>query len=73
MVIKTGFPGIPTIIKESDKGGEGSACYIFLFTGWALIWGGGGVLDERLGACLRKFLLKYNRIKDHDWQEENQS
>ena len=37
------------------------------------LFGGGGVLDERLGACLRKFLLKYTRIKDHDWQEENQS
>ena len=45
----------------------------FCLVGGHLFGGGGGVLDERLGACLRKFLLKYTRIKDHDWQEENQS
>ena len=25
------------------------------------------------GLLIMKFLLKYKRIKDHDWQEENQS
>ena len=55
------------------KEGRGVPVIYFCLLGGHLFGGGGGVLDERLGACLRKFLLKYNRIKDHDWQEENQS
>ena len=59
MVIETGIPCIPTI-KESDGGEKGGGgCLIFWLSRWELIFWGGGCLFERLGACPRKFVVKY--------------